>query len=75
MILFKAKYQSLALRRGHKRAIIAVVHKLLRTVFILLSRRVPYRDASLDYEAMSVARNAPRWIHALKKYDYWLPPA
>jgi len=73
--LFKAKYESLAVRRGGKRAIVALAHKLLRTVFILLSRRVPYRDATIDYEAMSVARNAPRWIHALKKYGYWPAPA
>jgi len=69
--VFKAKYESLALRRGHKRAIVALAHKLLRTVFVLLSRRLPYRDGTIDYEAMSVARNAPRWIRALKKYGYW----
>jgi hypothetical protein len=36
-----------------------------------LSRHEPYRDSRVDYEAMSVARNAPCWIRALKKYGYW----
>jgi transposase len=69
--VFRAKYESLVIRRGHKRAIIALAHKLLRTLFVLLSRHEPYRDSRVDYEAMSVARNAPRWIRALKKYGYW----
>ena len=34
-------------------------------------RRKPYRDSAFDYEAASVAKNAPRWIRALKKYGYW----
>jgi hypothetical protein len=29
-----------------------------------------YRDASVDYEAMSVERNAPRWMKMLRKYGY-----
>jgi hypothetical protein len=29
-----------------------------------------YRDATVDYEAISVGRNAPRWIRMLKKYGY-----
>jgi transposase len=69
--VFRAKYESLVVRRGHKRTIIALAHKMLRTIFVLLSRQVAYHDASVDYEAMNVARNAPRWIRALKKYGYW----
>jgi transposase len=69
--VFRAKYESLVVRRGHKRTIIALAHKMLRTIFVLLSRQVAYHDASVDYEAMNVARNAPRWIRAPKKYGYW----
>jgi transposase len=43
-------------------------------VFILLSRQVPYRDSTVDYEALMVQRNAPRWIKQLKKFGY-LPKA
>lgn len=38
--VFKSKYQSLVVRRGYKRAIIAIGHKLLRTIFVMLQRRV-----------------------------------
>jgi transposase len=69
--VFHAKYDSLVIRRGHKKAIIALAHKLLRTIFFVLSRRQPYRDSGFDYEAASVAKNAPRWIKALKKFGYW----
>jgi transposase len=68
---FRAKYDSLVLRRGHKKAIIALAHKLLRTIFFVLTRHQPYRDSGFDYEAASVAKNAPRWIRALKKFGYW----
>ena len=69
--VFRAKYDSLVLRRGHKKAILALAHKLLRTIFFVLTRRQPYRDSGFDYEAASVAKNAPRWIRALKKFGYW----
>ena len=69
--VFAAKYQSLVIRRGHKKAIIALAHKLVRTMFFLLTRRQPYRDSGFDYEAANVAKNAPRWIKALKRFGYW----
>lgn len=58
------------IRRGHKKAIIAVGHKILEVGFILLSRKKPYKDPQIDYEALQVERNAPRWIRALKNYGY-----
>ena len=67
---FKSKFQGLVIRRGTKRAIIASAHKVLKTVFVLLSRQVPYRDSTVDYEALGVKRNAPRWIRQLKKFGY-----
>jgi transposase len=72
--LFQSKYASLVIRRGHKRSIIALGHKLLKTIFVLLSRKVCYRDSSVDYESLVVKRNAPRWIEALRRYGF-LPKA
>ena len=68
--MFKSKYAGLVIRRGHKRSIIAVGHKLLKIIFILLSRKVPYCDSTVDYEALAVKRNAPRWIKALQRFGY-----
>lgn len=67
---FKGLYQGLVIRRGHKRAIIAVGHRILEIVYLILSRKEPYRDRTVDYEALMVKRNAPRWINALCKYGY-----
>jgi len=69
--IFASKYQSLVIRRGHKKAIVALAHKLIRTIYVLLTRREAYRDSGFDYEAASVAKNAPRWIRALKVFGYW----
>ncbi|MDA8327564.1 MAG: IS110 family transposase [Betaproteobacteria bacterium] len=71
--VFQSKFQSLLVRRGYKRSIIAVAHKLLRTIYFMLSRGEHYRDSATDYEALSAQRNAPRWIKTLIRFGY-LPP-
>lgn len=68
--VFQSKFQSLIVRRGHKRAIVALAHKILRTIFFMLNRGEHYRDSATDYEALSVQRNAPRWIKALTKFGF-----
>ena len=73
--VFKSKFQALVIRRGHKRAIIAIAHKLLRTMFFMLQRREHYRDSATDYQALAVQRNAPRWIKALRQFGFLPDPA
>ena len=73
--VFKSKFQALVVRRGYKRAIIALAHKILRTVFFMLKRGEYYRDSSVDYEALSVQRNAARWMKALLKFGFIKNPA
>jgi hypothetical protein len=58
------------IRRGHKRTIVAIGHKILRIIFTLLKDLTPYRDPAVDYEELMVKRNAPRWIKVLKKFGY-----
>jgi transposase len=67
---FKGKYRALVIRRGHKRTIMALAHKLLRVIYAILKHQQPYRDPGIDYEALVVAKNAPRWLKALEKYGY-----
>ncbi len=67
---FKGKYQSLVIRRGHKRSVIAVGHKMMGVVYSVISNDTPYKDPGIDYEKLMVKKNAPRWIRALKKYDF-----
>ncbi|HZV66226.1 MAG TPA: IS110 family transposase [Telluria sp.] len=66
-----AKYKSLMVRKTHKKAIIAVAHKMIRLIYLLLTRKVPYRDPMVDYDAMSAKKNAPRWIKQLKLIGQW----
>jgi transposase len=67
---FQGLYKGLVIRRGHKRAVVAVGHRILQIAYTLLSRKEPYRDPEIDYEALIVRRNAPRWLAALEKYGY-----
>lgn len=69
--VFHAKYQGLVVRRGHKKAIVALAHKLIRTIYFMLTRRQAYRDSGFDYAAANVKKNAPRWLKALKRFGYW----
>ena len=66
----KAKFQSLSVRKGHKRSIVALGHKMLRTIYAMLSKQAHYVDKTVDYEALMVARNAPRWLQMLVKHGY-----
>jgi transposase len=67
---FKSKYKGLVIRRGHKRTIVALGHKLMRISYTLLKNQQPYKDPDVDYEALVIKKNAPRWIKALTKYGY-----
>ncbi|WP_172162135.1 IS110 family RNA-guided transposase [Paraburkholderia elongata] len=66
-----SKYKSLMVRKTHKKAIIALAHKMIRLIFLLLTRKVAYHDPQIDYEAISAKKNAPRWIKQLKVIGQW----
>jgi transposase len=66
----KAKFEALAIRKGHKKSIVALAHKMLRTIYAMLSSGSHYQDRTADYEALSVARNAPRWMKMLRKHGF-----
>ena len=67
---FKSKYKGLVIRRGHKRTIVALGHKLMRISYTLLKKQQAYKDPEVNYEELVIKKNAPRWISALKKYGY-----
>lgn len=66
---FKAKYQSLSIRRGKKKAVIAICRKMLTIMFVMLSTGEIYRDPTVDYNELRARKNAPRWIKELQKYN------
>lgn len=65
---FQHKYRSLMIRRGHKKAIMAVGHKMLRVIFSRLKEGEVYHDPKVNYEELVVKKNAARWIRMLRKY-------
>lgn len=66
----KDKFATLTIRKGHKKSIVALGHKMLRIIYAMLSDGTPYQDRTVDYEALSVQRNAPRWIKKLIKHGF-----
>jgi hypothetical protein len=46
---------------------VALGHKMLRTICAMLTRSTHYVDKKVAYEALMVARNAPRWLQMLIK--------
>ena len=70
----KAKFDSLTIRKGHKKSVVALAHKMLRTIYAMLASGTHYQDRSVDYEALSVAKNAPRWIKMLRKHGFMAEP-
>ena len=71
----KDKFQALSVRKGHKRSIVALGHKMLRTIYAMLRKNTHYVDKTVDYEALMVARNAPRWLQMLVKHGFVPSPA
>jgi transposase len=67
---FKGKYAGLVIRRGSRRSIVAVGHKILRIIYAMLKHKKPYQDPHIDYERLVVEKNAPRWLQALERYGY-----
>ena len=47
------KFKALSARRGHKKAIFALAHKILKIIFHLIARGGHYRDAAIDYQALT----------------------
>ncbi len=73
LLLLKQKFSSLIVRRGYKRAIVVLGHKILRTIFFMFKRREHYRGSATDYEKLSVQRNAARWIKTLIQHGFIKP--
>jgi len=73
--VFNSKFQALVVRRGGKRATIAIGQRILRTIYSILKRAQYYRDSTADHEALSGQKNAPRWITVLVSFGYIDPPS
>jgi transposase len=65
------KYFRLKARRGHKRAIVAIAHKILIAVHQVLARRVPYQDLGETYlDSLDQRRVATNLVRRLERLGY-----
>ena len=46
---FGAMYRRISRRRGKKKAIVAVAHAMLKTIFHMLKNHEPYHDLGADF--------------------------
>lgn len=75
---YSARYHRLAARRGKKRALIAVGHSILKSVFHVLSGVEQYRELGADYVNLRIEKRRKSYLKKeLEKlgYDVRLTPA
>jgi transposase len=56
--------------KGHNKAMVAVAHKQIKLVYLILARGKAYRDKLYDYQAAIVRKKRPRWIRLLIQEGY-----
>jgi transposase len=65
------RYRRLRPRCGHKKAIVAVAHKLLTTAYLLLAQGCTYQELGADYyDVRRKDREVRRALHALERHGY-----
>lgn len=68
---YKARYHRLAARRGKKRAIVAVAHSILKSVYYVLKDQVPYKELGADYLNSIMEEKRKKYLESeLKKMGY-----
>ena len=71
--ILKSKYHSLAGRRGKKRALIAVGHKILIMCYFIMKYKVEYKELGEDYlDSRKKARIVMSYTRKLSNLGYKL---
>ena len=66
-----ARYRRVLRHRGHKKAIVAVVHNLLVAAYHVLARQTTYQELGADYyDRRHAERVARRAIQTLEQQGY-----
>jgi transposase len=67
----RARYRRVMRHRGHKKAVVAVAHAMLRTVYHLLAEGTTYRELGTDYyDRRHTHRVTRRAIQLLERQGY-----
>jgi hypothetical protein len=68
---FATRYRRIMPHRGHKKAVIAIAHDMLATVYHLLARQTTYQDPGADYyDRRQTERARRRAVQALERQGY-----
>jgi len=67
---FYRDFQKLKVRRGYKRAIVAVAHKMLRIIYAMLRDQQPYRDPQFSVLELGNRPQPPRWFRQLIEFGF-----
>jgi transposase len=68
---FGARYRRVMRHRGHKKAVVAVAHSLLRTIYHVLAEGTDYREAGANYyDRRQTARTTRRAVAQLERLGY-----
>ncbi len=68
---FHRMYQRLKARRGHKRALIAIAHAMLSTIWYLLSRNSEYREQGpVEQHRQNPRRLTQHLVQRLEQLGY-----
>jgi len=68
---FREKYYQLKARRGHKRAVVAIAHKILVAIYYMLSSDTPYQELGADYlERLEPERLKRNLVRRLERLGY-----
>jgi hypothetical protein len=66
-----AQYRRIAARRGKKRALVALGHTILVSVYYILTRRMPYHDLGpLHFDERDRKQVEQRLVHRLERLGY-----
>ena len=64
----RSKYDSLVVRRGKKRALIAIGHKILIASYFILKDREPYKELGAEYlQTRNKEKKVNRYLKYLKE--------
>ncbi|MGH6628188.1 MAG: IS110 family transposase [Burkholderiales bacterium] len=68
---FREKYYRLKARRGHKRAVVAIAHKILVAIYYVLSSDTAYQELGADYlERLEPERLKLNLVRRLERLGY-----
>lgn len=68
---YHARYHRLAARRGKKRAVVAVAHSILKSVYHVLKYNVPYHELGAEYLNSRVQKKREKYLKTeLEKMGY-----